>query len=67
MSAVRYYQHTMAENSEMFQREASNREEVFQLVDEIIKPSITRDEVQRKYGKWAAHYDKVGIAKWFLE
>ena len=57
----------MAENNKMFEFEASNQEEVFQLVKDIIKPGTTRDEVQRKYVKLAAHYDRVRIGKWFLE
>ena len=47
----------------MFEFEASNQEEVFQLVKDIIKPGTTRDKVQRKYVKLAAHYDRVRIGK----
>ena len=55
----------MAESSELFECEAKNLQEAIYLSRNVSKFGSTEDEVQRKYSKWAQHYDKVRrSSKW---
>ena len=53
------YQRIMEENDELFECEARNQEEAIYLARKVTKFGSTEDEVQRRYNKWAQHYDKV--------
>ena len=49
----------MAENDDVFECEARHQEEAIYMSRNVSKFGSTEDEVQRKYSKWAQHFDKV--------